>query len=628
MNRRTALAALGSWCLPLRGSKRSEYLLTSQSEIDAAEQKARRYDWAGAALKQLLARAETALASPLTIPDRGGQWGHWYSCKKDGTPLVTDSPTRHRCPKCGTVYTGEPYDSVVITRVHIKNSQAMRDMGLAFRITGHREFADKTQVLLAGYAERYLSYPRHDINGKDTVNAARVTSQTLDESTWLIPATWGYALVDETLSESQRQKIRSRLLLPATDTIIGPSYENLANIQCWKNSAVGCVGFAIGDDRLISVALDNPIRGFHTLMAHHVMPGGLWSEGSLGYHHYALQALWPLAEATRRHGIDLYANENYRAMFDAPISLALPDATLPDFNDNPSGPLSTWARVYELAFARWKRVEYGEVAGLGPRNSVEALLYGADSLPGGDPVPKNSMVMREAGFAMLRSPSFSVAARFGKHGGGHGHPDMLDIITYADGKLFGFDPGSINYGVPLHREWYRSTIGHNTVSVDQTLQSKADGEFLAWSDAGGKTSLQAEAQVYPGVTFRRDLTLEGAMLADRFRCESQAEHVYDWTLHSYGALQVSIDLQSRAEPLGSENGYQHLEQIREGETGADWTATWTNQGAILTLSVKGEPGTTVFSGVAPGKIPTERIPFVLIRRRGLNTVFAVKHSIA
>jgi hypothetical protein len=626
MDRRTALAALGSLFVPLRGSSRSDYLLITQSEIDAAQQKARQYDWAGAALRQLLARAETALSSPLNIPDRGGQWGHWYSCKKDGTPLVADSPTRHRCPKCGTIYTGEPYDGVAIASIHNTNSSAMRDMALAFRFTGRREFAEKVKLLLSGYGRRYLSYPRHDINGNDTANAGRITSQTLDESTWLIPVTWAYALIQDTLTERPRDQIASELLLPATDTIIGPSYEGLPNIQCWKNSAVGCVGFAIGNSNLISIALDNPIRGFRTLMSRYVMPGGLWSEGSLGYHHYALSALWPLAEAARAHGIDLYANESYRAMFDAPIALALPDQSVPDFNDNPSGPLPTWADVYELAFARWKRPEYGRVARLAPRNTVTALLYGAEFVPSGNPVPKCSIVMREAGFAVLRSSPASVAVRFGKHGGGHGHPDMLDVITFGAGRLFGVDPGSINYGVPLHHEWYRSTIAHNTVSVDEAVQSTADGEFLGWSSDGGRTSLKAEAQVYPGVTFRRDLRLQGATLADRFSCESQAEHVYDWAFHSYGVLKTSINLQPRTEPLGLRNGYQHIEQIRQGQTGADWTATWRNNGASLTLYVKGEPGTIVFTGVGPGRDPSERVPLVLIRRRGITTTFDIKHS--
>ena len=46
--------------------------------------------------------------------------------------------------------------------------------------------------------------------------------------------------------------------------------------------------------------------------------------------------------------------------------------------------------------------------------------------------------------------------------------------------MWGLDPGSINYGVPLHREWYRSTIAHNTVTVDGALQAEKDGQADQW----------------------------------------------------------------------------------------------------------------------------------------------------
>ena len=121
------------------------------------------------------------------------------------------------------------------------------------------------------------------------------------------------------------------------------------------------MGYALGDQTLIATALDNPVRGFHTLMSRYVVKGGLWIEGSLGYQHYALQALWPLAEAARRQGTDLYSDENYRSLVSGPIGLALPNGDPPGFNDNPGENLAAWGEVYELAYARWKDPEFGRV---------------------------------------------------------------------------------------------------------------------------------------------------------------------------------------------------------------------------------------------------------------------------
>ncbi len=247
-------------------------------------------------------------------------------------------------------------------------------------------------------------------------------------------------------------------------------------------------------------------------------------------------------------------------------------------------------------------------------------------MPSGDVIPKQSSLLREAGFAVLRSPHASVAVRFGKHGGGHGHPDMLNIVTYGAGRLFGLDPGSIAYGVPLTREWYRTTIGHNTVCVDQIQQSNSDGTFIAWTSGPNETSLSAEAGVYPGVTLRRELQLNGPALRDLYHCESDKEHLYDWAFHARGVLTTSIDLQPQPGPLGPAFGYMHIDQVRQGETDADFTARWQNGRSSLTLEVKGEPGTTVVTGAGPGPDPAVQIPLLLIRRRTTATSFDVTHT--
>ncbi len=627
LNRREALAALGAGVMaPGVRNQTADYLLIDQSEVESVLAKAKRCEWAAAALKELIARADGALAKPVDIPDRGGQWGHWYTCKKDGVGLVADSPVRHRCPKCNTVYTGEPYDSVYLARIHGANSSAVRDLGLAFRFTGRPEFARRTSELLLGYAKRYSSYPRHDPYNKDSVNSARVGSQVLDESTWVIPMAWGYTLVRSTLEEAQRKQIERELLSAAADTIVGRSYARLPNIQCWKDSALACIGFAIGDDDLVSEALDHPVRGFRVLMSRFVLPGGLWYEASLGYHHYTLSALWALAEAARHHDIDLYANERYRSLFDAPLALALPDASVPGFNDNAGPPLGKWAPVYELAFARWGREEHGRVLSLARRESLQALLYGVEAIPSGSPIPKCSVLLREAGYGMLRSPVVTVAARFGIHGSGHGHPDKLNILTYGAGKMFGVDPGSIGYGVPLFFEWHKATISHNTVSVDQQQQEDADAKVVSWSSTGDETVFEGLAEVYAGVMLRRHLRLRGAALEDRYRCESDAEHTYDWVFHAQGTLKTSLEMRPRQEPIAAGNGYQHIHSVLEGRAEGDWTARWENQGAVMTLMVKAEPGTLVFTGSGPGPVAGQDVPLLLIRRRCAKTVFEVTHT--
>ena len=68
-------------------------------------------------------------------------------------------------------------------------------------------------------------------------------------------------------------------------------------------------------------------------------------------------------------------------MFEAPLALALPDGEAPGFNDNSGGNIRTAAPLYELAYGRWRRPEYGRLAAQSDRNNLQALLYGAATLP-------------------------------------------------------------------------------------------------------------------------------------------------------------------------------------------------------------------------------------------------------
>jgi hypothetical protein len=335
-----------------------------------------------------------------------------------------------------------------------------------------------------------------------------------------------------------------------------------------------------------------------------------------------MEAIWPLVEAARHAGVNLYGGR-LRTLWEAPLALALPNGDPPGFNDNNGRKPVSFSNLYEIAYARWKTPAFGRLVAAGNRATLQGLLYGVEEAPAGPMIPTESVLLASAGYAMLRAPNAAAAVRFGMHGGGHGHPDKLNVVTWAKGHMWGLDPGSINYGVPLHQEWYRSTVAHNTVTVDETNQRNADGKLDEWKN--GAFAATAD-QVYPGVVLRRALVWRGGKLEDRFTCNSAGEHVYDWTFHSAGKLITSLALTPRAGALGEKNGYQHITSVAAGKTDGDFTVSWEQEGTRLTLRIKGAPGTEVFTGVGPGKNPADMVPLVVVRRRGTAAAFEVVHE--
>ena len=365
-------------------------LLFDAAGIDRLKQRVQRAEWSGQ-WKTLQSSYDATLDTPVELPPRGSNWFHWYVCPKHGVRLVTGKRIaawqwEHICPTDNEIFRGDPsrpqtdFDGCALSGPHDRYARAVRDTGILFQVTGDARYARRAREILLAYAARYLDYPLHTTTGEAKIGGGRVGPQTLDEAVWLIPMAQGADLVWDTLSEADRRTLADKLFLPAARDVILPHRLGIHNIQCWKNSAVGLTGFLLGDDDLVKAAIDDPDRGYRAQMAKGVQGDGVWHEGAWSYHFYTLSALWPLTEAARNAGIDLYG-EPLKKMFEAPIQLAMPNLMLPAFND--SGETAVRNPLYELAYARYRDPLYlAALAGAGRRNDY-ALWYGVDTLPGG-----------------------------------------------------------------------------------------------------------------------------------------------------------------------------------------------------------------------------------------------------
>ncbi|MFC8671927.1 alginate lyase family protein [Streptomyces griseorubiginosus] len=125
----------------------------------------------------------------------------------------------------------------------------------------------------------------------------------------------------------------------------------------------------------------------------------------------------------------------------------------------------------------------------------------------------------DAGMTILRGPEeIWVRCDGGPHGflsiAAHAHADALSVEVRHDGVDVLADPGTYCYhGQPEWRQYFRSTLGHNTLQLDGADQSVSGGPFL-WTRHAQSRVLTAEGarwsaehDGYQGSVHRRQVQL-------------------------------------------------------------------------------------------------------------------------
>ena len=602
-------------------------LLLTRDMLPEILAKAQTYDWAKARYDRILREADKWVGQVIQIPNRGGQWPQYYVCNEHNVTLRTLSDTQHQCPVDGKIYTGEPYDSVIILRKHNDLVAAARNLGLAYQFTGERKYAAKCAEILLGYADKYLTYPLIDHQGNPSSAATRASWNSLGESNWAIPLIEGYDCIYESgvLTPGQIERI-NRDVWQVCAADIAKHDTAVHNFSCWHMGAIGSIGLCIGSAEWIDFAINGP-RGMRRQYAEGILDDGMWFEGSWGYHFYALTPTLHLSEACAHVGIDLYT-PRLKTMFEAPVQMAMPDLSLPAFNDSGTGgSIRSRANYWEKAYSRYGDAIFGGMLRYSNRETDDALLYGLPNPPINTLTP-GSKNFTGSGIAVLRGkiPAGEqyIALDYGPHGSGHGHPDKLGFVWYGLDRILALDPGSVNYSLTVHDAWYRQTLSHNTIVVDQRSQGQTEGTCLGFRGNGDAPFASAESDgAYPGVTLRRTviLTRSGPLLVDW--ALSEAEHTYDWAYHNYGSFSSSVSFNPTGAFYGLTEGYDRIEDPRESEPLRSFRGTWLLDGGPerVDLSLVAQQPVTMFTGMGYGYNAAEKLPMVIARQRGKQAVW-------
>jgi len=356
-----------------------------------------------------------------------------------------------------------------------------------------------------------------------------------------------------------------------------------------------------------------------------------------------------------RAGIPLDAADvgRFRLGFSTPFLTALPDLTLPSRRDS----------QYAISLRQWRIAEHCEL-GLVRRDdpslraalarlytpdiphrdtgrasssadvernapptaltrsdlSWRALLFARADLPelaGAEPA---SALLEGQGIAVSRrnSARVYVALDYGHSGGGHGHPDRLNLLL-VDGETRWLDDFGTGSYTDRSLHWYRSTLAHNAPLVDGRSQPPTDGALLAYEEHGDFGWIRAKATVAPAVEAVRTIVVTPDYLIDTLDWRSPRDIAMDLPLHAdltidRGPMAVAKSLTGGN---GLEDGFDFLQDTYVQLVGAHEriTASAMEHDRALHLWANCSAECEWWRAVAPGPPSRGQRPFRLLRVR-------------
>ena len=284
-------------------------------------------------------------------------------------------------------------------------------------------------------------------------------------------------------------------------------------------------------------------------------PDGCTREHAFGYQFFVLQfySLCMIAGARSGAPLSNAFAERLHAMYRFMGDICADTGMQPEFGDADDGyvlDLGERPRDNTAALIAVGAVLFDDNT-LAAASETNWWLFGPQDLTATSAAaPRTSSDYSESGYFVLRSNESAAAVRvffdcaelgFGSIAA-HGHADCLSFAMAVNGREILVDPGTYDYYTyPEWRNFFRSTIAHNTVEIDGESQSELKGAFMwggranaalvEWMDGDNVVSVSGEHDGYTSlddpVMHRRTLTLDkttGAVeIVDRLSCKAQHE---------------------------------------------------------------------------------------------------------
>jgi hypothetical protein len=623
----------------------------------------------------LAADLAPALGRPVWLPAEKARLSRTGGrCPRDGTLLTFDpyAPRRHACPRCGGSYDDEAHYRWWVMGYQLWLAERAVHAAVLYALRGDPAHATFAAAVLDAQADAYPRYPNTD----NVLGPSRPFFSTYLESLWLLHvcvALDALRAARATGVQALAGRVKDRVVAPSR-ALVASYDEGASNRQVWNGAACLAASQLLGDAKpLARRARPAPYAVPHTFdrAGAALLADGTWYEGD-NYHQFAHRGLWyvlrladgraepPPPELARRFALG----------FATPFRAAFPDLTLPARRDAQYGVTLRqwrWAEWCELGLA-WpgaddatRRTLGGALAALyapsgaargdtgrwrstgeSERNERpvrldraalgwKALLFAEPEAAVAAAEPPRSVLLADQGLAVFRRDGGRLWAGldFGAStGGGHGHPDRLNVLL-ADGPVRWLDDMGTGSYTERALHWYRSTLAHQAPLVDGRSQPRVAGRLRAYDEQPPFGWADASADLAPGLRAVRALvagpdyvvhaltwTAESPATVDLpFHVEADVEPGGPWvpaTLVGAGGLEDGFDFLRDVEALGPAVGPRVRLRARGAASGA---ATGPEE-PTLDGWIEAGPGGRWFRARAPGPPGAGERRFLMLRAYG------------
>ena len=500
----------------------------------------------------------------LTPPKAGGEWGMNYLSEEGHkytiNPDTFDEYSWEHCTKNNTCIHNDYYDKIIYGKIH--NDLAMNSfyLGLAYKLTNNDKYANKCKSIIENYIKWYPKYKIHSINKKHDYIAARTHSQNFEEARWLIYMILGFNMINEQtyISKNISKQFEEKIIRPSIQLL---DSSGAPNQKAWNISAKTIAGFMLQDPIIIKNSIYDK-NGFKSLINNNTTTNGSWKEDSWAYYFYAIEPILYITESSYRNSINLY-NEKLNKLLLSPLSHIKPNGKLPSFGDtrNEIDP-SYYSYIFRLASKRFKhtKINFNEQL---KHNTLLSLLWTYD-VNNVSNIKKthstnNTKDLNKTDIAVLKTNGKNekyIALKLNSLYA-HSHYDNLSII-YSMGKYdYLIDPGTINYGHKLSNEFYKQSIAHNTIAIDEKSHTKSKTNLSTYINTPNVGIVQA----FSNKSYENNLLSRSIILTDKYFIDI-------FSTHNLNGNNLQIDYSLHADKIDTLNlnltkGEKHWKRLNK-----------------------------------------------------------------